>query len=109
VYAVNSTNSSGICCSIRWFVPLLAPCYYLLALAVRDLPATRAVLALLSVWGALLAAVMWSEGPWIKHMVPFFWPLQAGALLSVCLYLLWSWRRAVRCAPRMLETRTQAA
>ena len=32
LYAVASNNYSGQCCSIRWFVPLLAPGYYALAL-----------------------------------------------------------------------------
>jgi hypothetical protein len=108
-YAVNSNNSSGLCCSIRWFVPLLAPCYYVLALALRDLPATRGALALLSGWGALLAMGMWSEGPWIKHMVPYLWPLQAAALLSGGLYAAWSWRRSVRRAPRTIGARARAA
>jgi hypothetical protein len=108
-YAINSTNSSGMCCSIRWFVPLLAPCYYVLALALRDLPATRGGLALLSGWGALLAVMMWSEGPWIKHMVPYFWPLQAAALLSGGLYAVWSWRQSVRSAPPTIGARARAA
>src|SRR5207253_6064302 len=30
LYAWASTNYSGQCCSVRWFVPLLAPCYYAL-------------------------------------------------------------------------------
>ena len=40
MYAVNSTNSSGQCCSIRWFLPLLAPGYFVTVLALRDLPST---------------------------------------------------------------------
>src|SRR5262249_23740993 len=41
VYAVTSTNLSGACCSIRWFVPLLAPGYYALAVLLRDFPQWR--------------------------------------------------------------------
>src|SRR5262249_41105562 len=89
-------NSSGLCCSIRWFVPLLAPSFFVLALALRDLPATRGVFALLSGWGALLGWLMWAEGPWIKHMVPYFWPLQVAALLSGGLYAVWCWRQSRR-------------
>ena len=36
VYAALSTNYGGQCCSIRWFVPLLAPAYLWLALLLRD-------------------------------------------------------------------------
>jgi hypothetical protein len=82
VYAVTSTNYSGECCSIRWFVPLLAPGYYLLALALRRFPWLRGDFLLLSAWGAILGAIMWHQGPWMKHMVPYFWVFQAGALLS---------------------------
>jgi hypothetical protein len=81
VYAANSNNSSGQCLSIRWFVPLLAPAYYMLALGVRASRAARTQLLLLSAWGVLLGALM-GEGPWSKHMVPGFWPLQAVALLT---------------------------
>src|SRR5207253_651669 len=31
LYAVLSNNYGGACCSVRWFVPFLAPAYWLLA------------------------------------------------------------------------------
>src|SRR5262249_33575111 len=80
-YAVTSTNSSGQCCSIRWFVPLLAPAYYVLAVGLRRHPERRGGLRVLSAWGAVLAGVAWRYGPWVRHMVPGFWPMQAAALL----------------------------
>jgi hypothetical protein len=81
LYAATSNNSSGQCCSIRWFVPLLAPAYYLLALFLKRYPEYRLDFVLLSSWGILLVLFM-QEGPWITHMVPFFWPIQAAALFS---------------------------
>lgn len=81
LYAATSNNSSGQCLSIRWFVPLLAPSYYILALFLKRYPQYRIDFLVLSVWGALLALLMY-EGPWIHHMVPLFWPIQAAALLS---------------------------
>jgi hypothetical protein len=81
-YALTSTNYSGACCSVRWFVPLLAPGYYVLAVLLRHRPDCRRDLAVLTAWGAVLAALMWWHGPWIKTMVPLFWPVQAAALLS---------------------------
>ena len=82
MYAAFSNNSGGACCSIRWFVPFLAPAYYILAVYLSRFPQRRADFAILSMGGAVLAAVMWRHGPWIRHMVPLFWPIQGGALLS---------------------------
>jgi hypothetical protein len=81
LYAATSNNSSGQCLAIRWFVPLLAPAYYLLAMFLRHYPQYRIDFLLLSAWGALLVLLM-GEGPWIRHMVPLFWPIQAVALVS---------------------------
>jgi hypothetical protein len=94
-YAVNSVNHSGLCCSVRWFVPLLAPAYYGLALFLRDRPRWRGTFLLLSAWGAGLGVLMWGEGPWMKHMVPGFWALQAAALLSCLL----GWRSLAQGRP----------
>ena len=81
-YALLSTNYSGVSASIRWFVPLLAPGYYVLAIFLREHPRYRRDFLVLSAWGAVVAGLMWWKGPWMKHMVPFFWPLQVAALLS---------------------------
>ncbi|MGH7171629.1 MAG: hypothetical protein ACRELG_15240, partial [Gemmataceae bacterium] len=85
LYAAASNNSSGLCLSIRWFVPLLAPAYYMLALFLRHEPRYRIDFLILSAWGTLLMLLM-REGPWIKHMVPLFWPIQAAALISWATY-----------------------
>ncbi len=88
LYAATSNNSSGQCCSIRWFVPLLAPAYYVLALFLQRYPRYRMDFLVLSAWGVLLVLLM-RDGPWLTHMVPFFWPIQAAALGSwaLCSYL----------------------
>ncbi len=86
VYAVASTNYSGLAASIRWFVPLLVPAYFLLAVVLRDHPQYRRDFLILSAWGVVMAGLMWWKGPWMKRMVPFFWPLQAAALLTWILY-----------------------
>jgi hypothetical protein len=89
-YALLSNNYAGICCSIRWFVPLLAPAYYLLALLLRDHPACRPDFLFLNAWGIVLAAVMWYDGPW-SEILPYnlFWPFQAVVLGSWALYRLY--------------------
>jgi hypothetical protein len=104
-YGLTSNNYSGLCCSIRWFVPLLAPAFYVLAVFLRETPQYVADFAILSGWGVVLAAIMWWHGPWIQHMVPLFWPIQAAALTSWLAYRTWRWRveRAVVHVPAALR------
>jgi hypothetical protein len=90
LYAATSTNYSGVAASIRWFVPLLVPAYYLLAVFLRDHPQYRRDFLILSGWGVVMAGLVWWKGPWMKRMVPFFWPLQAAALLT---WILWRIRQ----------------
>jgi hypothetical protein len=82
VYALASNNLSGPCCSIRWFVPLLAPAYFVLAVFLRRWPEYVADLLILSGWGGLLLSIMYSYGPFVLKFVPYFWPIQGAALLS---------------------------
>ena len=82
VYALTTNNYSGACASIRWFVPLLAPSYFVLAVFLREQPAYRPDFLVLTAWGAAVAGLMWWRGPWMADTVPYFWWLQAGALLS---------------------------
>jgi hypothetical protein len=98
-YAVSSNNCSGPCLSIRWFVPLLAPAYYLLAVGLTRCPRALPDLLVLGLGGAALAAVGWWHGPWIAHMVPGLWPIQGAALLGLAEYRLR--RRLI--APRQTE------
>ncbi len=96
IYAAGSSNYSGQCVSIRWFVPLLGPAYFLIAILLRDCRGRRSELVLLSAWGALLTALLWWEGPWARHLAPFYWPLQAAALAS--------WAAWARYAAKTSET-----
>jgi hypothetical protein len=81
VFALLSTNYSGSCCSIRWFVPLLAAGYFLLVLLLRERPDWLPDFLVLSAWGAVLGAQMAREGTWQPH-VPVLWHVQAGALAT---------------------------
>jgi hypothetical protein len=96
LYALTSNNYSGQCCSIRWFVPFLAPGYYVLAVFLRDGAAYLGAFLILSGFGALMAGLMWSQGPWMKHMVPLYWPLQVAAFLSVAAF--WRWQHRAQLA-----------
>jgi hypothetical protein len=88
LYAWASTNYSGQCLSVRWFVPLLAPAYYALAVLLRHAQRAAGELLVWSAWGALLAGLAWGSGPWIRHLVPGFWAVQAAALASWIAYRL---------------------
>jgi hypothetical protein len=85
LYGVASNNSSGVCCSVRWFVPLLAPGFYLLALVLRERPEQGVVFLLLSAGGLGLSAWMMVEGPWTGRVAPHLWATLAVALLA------WLW------------------
>jgi hypothetical protein len=98
IYAALSNNYGGACTSVRWFVPLLGPGYFLLACHLRDRPQALRELLALSLWGAVLAALMWWRGPWADRMVPLLWPIVGSALLS----WLWCARRARAVAPATL-------
>jgi hypothetical protein len=94
LYAASSTNYSGRCCSVRWFVPLLAPAYYVLALLLRDRPRWRGDFVLLSASGGVLGLLMWWRGPWLKFPPVVYWPLLAVALFVWLVYRIRLWRRA---------------
>jgi hypothetical protein len=82
VYALFSTNYSGLNLSIRWLVPLLAPGFYVLAVLLHHFPRFWPAFLVLSGWGALLAVLMWPGGTWYRSEVRLLWPIQAGAALS---------------------------
>jgi hypothetical protein len=87
VYAVSSRNLSGVGCSIRWFLPTIAPGYFLLAVLVRERPAAIFDLALLSIAGAVLMSVGWAQTIWWGKMIPGFWFILAATLIA------WVWSR----------------
>jgi len=82
LYAALSKNYSGAALSIRWFVPMLAPGYFVLAVFLRDHPHYYIDFLVLSGFGAIIGLLGWFYGPWVKHILPFYWPLQAGALIA---------------------------
>jgi len=91
-YASGSNNLSGACYSIRWFVPLLAPGYYMLAVLLRTSSRVKPHFVLLSAWGILIAGLGWWEGPWSVRMVPMYWFIVAAMVISWA-YLTWRLHR----------------
>ena len=84
MYAITSSNSSGMCISIRWFVPLLVPFYFLIAAFVKERPEFTADLAVLAGWGLIMGVAMWLAGPWAEKAAPakWFWISQGCVLIS---------------------------
>lgn len=81
-YAISSNNYSGACCSIRWFVPLLAPGFYILAVFLRDYPSYRWDFLVLTGAGVIIAALAWVAGPWMMRMVPLYWLWEIAAYVG---------------------------
>jgi hypothetical protein len=96
LYSATSTNHAGLCCSVRWFVPLLAPGFYILALSLREVPHCEGDMVILTSGGILMGVASWWGGPWMTHMPWGFWPILAGTLLTWLGYHLWRLRAASR-------------
>jgi len=82
LYSATSTNHAGLCCSVRWFVPLLAPGFYILALTLRERPRCEADVAILTAGSIVMCTVSWWQGPWMGRMAPGFWPILVTTLLA---------------------------
>jgi hypothetical protein len=104
-YSAASNNSGGQCCSIRWFVPLLAPGYFVLALLLREMPEYRRDFAALSLWGGAMGVVMWQRGPWMQRLVPFWWVYAIGAVATWVLVRRFAMKRE---AALSIDTRRAA-
>ena len=95
MYSMLSNNYAGQCCSIRWFLPLLAPGYYVLAVALRRYPQGRFDLFVVSAIGTALIAIAWWLGPWSPELVPGYWWMQY-AILAWLAIRGWWWYSALR-------------
>ncbi len=82
MYGVLSKNHAGMCVSIRWFVPFLAPGFWLLAKVLAERPEFRRDFVALALWGGVLSASAFLVGPWWGHNVPLYWWVFGGSLLT---------------------------
>lgn len=89
LYSLMSNNHSGGSCSVRWFVPFLAPGFFLLATYLAACPDRIADLAVLGGWGTILGLTMWWVGPWTTRMIPGLWPVVGCALASWLVLCIW--------------------
>jgi hypothetical protein len=63
LYSIAATTT-GLSASIRWFVPLLAPAFFGLAIMLQARPSLLDQFKVLTQFGALLTAVLFWTGPW---------------------------------------------
>jgi hypothetical protein len=82
VYAAGSKNNGGLCCSIRWFVPLLIPSYWLLIRSLARAPETFKQLQVFTIFGFALTIAMFWVGPWGEPSRWIYWPLVGAALVA---------------------------
>ena len=82
LYAATSRNLSGSNLSIRWFVPLLAPGYLVLAVLARDVPSWRRDIAVLAASGFVLTGELVWRGPWYGRIPTLYWPVVALMLIA---------------------------
>ena len=76
----SSASRTGQIGFARWFLPMLAPGYYVLAILLRERPKLWREFLILSGGGAVIAANLWRWGPWIR-IVPNIRTALATALL----------------------------
>ena len=96
MYSLFSNNYGGASCSVRWFVPFLAPGFYILAEFLKQHPEYRWDLYALGCWGAVMGTIMWIGGPWIIKMIPMYWPVQGAGLLTWIGVRRWRWKVEAR-------------
>jgi hypothetical protein len=82
LYTLGSTNYAGLCLSIRWFVPLLAAGYYVLALGLHWYAKLWGDFLVFAGWSIALGWFLWWQGPWRLHTVTWCWRVVPLALLS---------------------------
>jgi hypothetical protein len=80
LYAATSTNFSGLCVSVRWFLPLLAPGFLGLAVLLRERPQYRRDVFVVSGWNLLWSLHCWLFGPWSSPWLFVYWIVYFGAL-----------------------------
>ncbi|MCY2943866.1 MAG: hypothetical protein NT142_04935 [Planctomycetota bacterium] len=73
VYALGSNNQSGLCRSVRWFVPLGIPLWYVSSPLIRESGWKNRVFVLSTSVGLWVAACGAWFGPWNGNVLPGYW------------------------------------
>jgi hypothetical protein len=82
VYAVLSDNLGGHALSIRWFVPLLVPGFWVLARLIVEWPTLRIDFVLLAAFGLNVSVLSWPCGPWLMVEQPWINGLAKAAVAA---------------------------
>jgi hypothetical protein len=91
-YAIGSTNYGGLCTSVRWFVPLLAPLYMIANLFLDRVPNARSAFITLSALGLLMNVADWVQGPFADENAKLFWII-AVPIYGAAIYFYWNLRQ----------------
>src|SRR5262249_21164135 len=73
LYAVSSANQSGVCCSVRWFVPLGAAGATVLAVLLRECPRYRSEFVVLASGGGVIGVLSAWYGAWSPPPRVAYW------------------------------------
>jgi hypothetical protein len=84
--AFTSSNRSGQCLSVRWFLPLLASAMVYVGILLRDRKDLHIDLLIVSVWGLAIGCLSAIVGAWTARMIPGFWILVVGSLVSLSIH-----------------------
>lgn len=82
VYSWGSTNYSGDCISVRWFLPMLAPAALALAVYLRERPQAWGEVGIFLAGSIALNAIAWNYGPWHGRVLPGYWLIVAATLAT---------------------------
>jgi hypothetical protein len=80
LYAVLSDNYGGYCLSIRWFLPLLVPGFWIIGRLIVEWPTFRIDLVVLTAWGLVVSVLSWPCGPWLVVDAPNLNAIAWGAV-----------------------------
>ncbi len=86
-YALTSNNLAGVCLSIRWFVPLLAPAFWMIGLLLQTRPGYLIELGILTVGGAIMLPAFFRLGPYDAVSIAYH-PAVLQLTLYACLFSL---------------------
>jgi hypothetical protein len=80
LYAVLSDNFGGYCLSIRWFIPLIVPGFWVVARLMVECPTLRFDFAVLAAFGLVISWLSWPAGPWLVVEQPDATPIARAAV-----------------------------
>lgn len=81
-YVLASTDLGGTCLSVRWFLPFLAPGFWIIAMLIRRVPRCAIDLGWLTACGLAVGYLAYRAGPWENETLPWLDVVWTAALLG---------------------------